>query len=124
MILLNELEKICGGCSGGSTVFIERPASIPRPHMTQELWSLMGSATYLDFEPWPTYDPALTKDATVSMVFQVNGKIRDTMEMDAGVAEEKAKAAALANTKVRLTLGGQVPKKVIYVKDKLVNIVV
>lgn len=93
------------------------------PHMTQELWSLMGNATYLDFEAWPGYDPALITEEKVTLVFQVNGKLRDTAMVDASINEEAAKTLALQSQKVQAALGGQAPKKVIYVEKKLVNIV-
>jgi leucyl-tRNA synthetase len=94
------------------------------PHMAQELWLLLGHESYLDFEPWPKYDPKLLIEDTVTIVLQVNGKVRDTIKMPAAVTEEEAKAAARANENVKRTVGAVQPKKIIYVDKKIVNIVV
>ena len=94
------------------------------PHIAQEMWSLLGHESYLDFELWPEYDPKLLVEDTVTIVLQVNGKMRDTIKMAASVTEEQVKAAALANENVKRTVGGATPKKFIYVDKKLMNIVV
>jgi leucyl-tRNA synthetase len=100
------------------------------PHMAQELWSQMGNSTYLDFEPWPKYDPALIKEEKITLVFQVNSKTKDTVEVDADITEDAAKALALANEKIRKAMAGDTsaaaaqPKKIVYVDKKLVNIVI
>jgi leucyl-tRNA synthetase len=93
------------------------------PHMAQELWSLLGHKSYLDFEPWPEYDPKLLVEDTVTIVLQVNGRVRDTIKMDASVTAEEARAAALANENVKRLMSSVPPKKIIYVDKKLVNIV-
>ncbi len=93
------------------------------PHMAQELWSRMGGATYLDFEPWPVYDPKLAVEDETTLVFQVDGRVRDTVRAARGIGEEEARAMALANEKVRAALAGREPKRVIFVKDRLVNVV-
>jgi leucyl-tRNA synthetase len=130
MILMNELEKSAplAGDDLASFVKLVHPFA---PHMAQELWSRIAQAggsakeTYLDFEPWPTYDPALFAEEETSVVLQVNGKVRDIIRMPRGTTEAAAKEAALANDKVRAVLGdgGTPPKRIIWVPDKLVNIV-
>jgi leucyl-tRNA synthetase len=92
--------------------------------MAQELWSSLGHEGYLDFEPWPEYDPKLLIENTVTIVLQVNGKMRGTIIMDASVAEDEVKAAALADENIKRFIGGVEPKKIVYVDKKLVNIVV
>jgi len=128
MILLNELEASTPLAKDelASLVKIVHPFI---PHMAQELWSLMGNASYLDFEPWPVYDPVLIAQEKVTIVFQVNGKTKDTVSVDAAIDEAAAKAMALASEKVKAAIvaaGGSVasPKRVIYVDKKLVNIVI
>lgn len=123
MILLNELE------SSAPVSNDERAALVKlihpfAPHMAQELWSLMGGTTYLDFEPWPEYDPKLIIEETITLVLQVNGKVRDSVKVDAAITEDAAKAIALANEKVKIMLSGNEPKRVIYIDKKLVNIVI
>jgi len=126
MILLNELEKNENKNAFGrndleSFIKLLHPFA---PHMAQELWSLVGHDTYLDFEPWPEYDAKLIADEKIMLVFQVNGKTRDTAMVDAMISESDAKALALASTKVKNAIGAQMPKKMIYVDKKLVNIVI
>ena len=102
------------------------------PHMAQELWSLMGNASYVDFEPWPAYDPALIAQEKITIVFQVNGKTKDMASVGAAIDEAAAKEMALASEKVKAAIaaagggaqGATVPKRVIYVDKKLVNIVI
>jgi leucyl-tRNA synthetase len=123
MILLNELEKapVLAAEDREALVKIIHPFA---PHMAQELWSLMGHETYLDFELWPAYNEEFFANQTVKIVFQVNGKVRDAMEVDASVSEGQAKASALQNAKVISAMAGREPKKIIYVDKKLVNVVV
>ena len=129
MILLNELEG-AAPLSGGEFVSLVKLLSPFAPHMAQELWSRMASAegstqaTYLDFEPWPRYDPKLAAEDETTIVLQVDGKVRDTVRAARGIEEAAAKEMALANEKVRAALAGREPKRVIFVKDRLVNIVV
>ncbi len=123
MILQNELEKapMLATEDREALVKILHPFA---PHMAQELWSVMGHETYLDFEAWPGYDENLLAEGTVRMVFQVNGKVRDAVDVDAAVTEEQAKNLALQNAKVISAMGGANPNKIIYVEKKLVNVVI
>lgn len=123
MILLNEMEASAplGKDDLVALIKIVHPFA---PHMAQELWSLMGNVRYLDFEPWPAYDPALVIEETVTMVLQVNSKTRDSVSVSATIGEAAAKELALANEKVKAALAGAAPKRVIYVDKKLVNIVI
>ena len=122
MILLNELE-ISAPLTQSELVMFVKLLHPFAPHMAQELWSLMGGTTYLDFEPWPEYDPKLIIEETVTLVFQVNGKIKDSAKVDVAITEDAAKNMALENAKIKIALNGQPPKRVIYVDKKLVNIV-
>ena len=126
MILLNELEA-AAPLAHDELVALVKIIHPLAPHMAQELWSLAGNASYLDFEPWPAYDPALIAQEKITIVFQVNGKTKDSASVDAAIGEDEAKAMALANDKVKATLaaaGGASPKRVIYVDKKLVNVVI
>ncbi len=93
------------------------------PHITEEMWRGLGQGRSVHLEPWPKYDPELTRDETVTVVVQVNGKVRDRLQVDAGTPEEEVRRIALAREAVTRHLGGKAPKKVIYVPDKLVSIV-
>jgi leucyl-tRNA synthetase len=125
MILLNELEKapVIVADDMKSLLKLLNPFA---PHMAQELWSQIGATTYLDFEPWPSYDPALIREENVRLALQVNGKTRDVVgvAVDAVATEAAAKQLALENDKIKKTLNGAEPKKIIYVDKRLVNIVI
>ena len=75
-------------------------------------------------ESWVEHDEKYCKDDTFELVFQVNGKIRDRIEADVNISEEDAKNQALSNEKVKSFIEGKNVIKVVYVKGKLVNIVV
>jgi leucyl-tRNA synthetase len=94
------------------------------PHITEELWSQLGNKTSITKAQWPKYDPELAKEDKITIAVQINGKLRDTFEVPAEISEEEVKKLALALEKVQKWLEGKEPKKVIYVKGKLVSIVV
>jgi leucyl-tRNA synthetase len=73
--------------------------------------------------PWPEFDADLAREELVTVVVQVNGKLRDKFEAEPGLAGPEMEARALLLPKVQAALGGRPPRKVICVKDKLVNIV-
>ena len=95
------------------------------PHIAEELWERLGNATSLFEAPsWPPYDPAKAIADTIEMVVQVNGKVRARLPMARGVAQEDAQIAALADENVARFLDGMKLRKVIFVPDRLINLVV
>lgn len=124
MIALNEIEAAPEPLSPGDLASFIKLLHPFAPHMGQELWSLAGNDTYLDFEPWPEYDPKLIVQSTLRIAVQVNGKTKDTLTVAAGITEDDAKKMALESAKVQAVLGGAAPKRVIWVENRLVNIVV
>jgi leucyl-tRNA synthetase len=94
------------------------------PHITQELWSQLGHDTFILQEEWPTYDADKVIDDEITLAVQVNGKVRDQITVNADITEEDAKAQVLANKKIQKYTAGKEPKKVIYVKGKLISVVV
>jgi leucyl-tRNA synthetase len=94
------------------------------PHLCEELWSRIGHKESLAYAPWPRFDPALCEEDTVTVAVQVNGKLRATLDLPKGADQASVQAAALADERVsRYVNGGQI-RKVIHVKDKLLNLVV
>ncbi len=93
------------------------------PHITEELWHQIGQHESIHVQPWPTYDEALTRDAVVTVVVQVNGKVREKLEVAAEASQEEVQALALASERVQANLGGRTPKKIVYVPGKLINLV-
>jgi leucyl-tRNA synthetase len=93
------------------------------PHMSAELWLQLGHESQLDFEPWPVWDDAKIVSDTMTIIVQVNGKLRAKLDVPVGTSEDAIKAAALADVNVQKFVEGE-PKKVIYIASKLVSIVV
>ncbi len=95
------------------------------PHITEELWStVLGRTDTITFSTWPTYDLAKTLEEQATIVVQVNGKIRDKMEIDYDVPKEQVIEKALALPKIIALIEGKEIKKTIVVPNKIVNIVV
>ncbi len=94
------------------------------PHMTEELWQMLGHETSVADVAWPEFDPAIASEEAMTIVVQINGKLRSRMTVPVDEDAEKIKADALADEKiVALTKNAKIVK-VIYVPKKLVNIVV
>jgi leucyl-tRNA synthetase len=94
------------------------------PHISAELWERRhGAGAHIHEEPWPSFDPELAKAETVTMIVQVNGKVRDRIDVDAAITEENMEKVALGSARVQEHLGGRTPRNVIIVRPKLVNIV-
>ncbi|GHV74965.1 hypothetical protein AGMMS49940_22670 [Spirochaetia bacterium] len=99
-------------------------ASVYAPHLGEELWEKLGHCGSVSKAAWPAWDDTLTADNEVTVVAQVNGKIRDKFTAAAGTPKEALEKTALALPGVLKWTGGQTIVKVITVPDKLVNIVV
>jgi leucyl-tRNA synthetase len=94
------------------------------PHLAEELWERTGRPYSVHQQAWPAFDPDLAAEEVITLVVQVNGKVRARLEAPADVTEEAAKAAALADENVQRHLEGREIRKMIYVPGRLVNIVV
>jgi len=95
------------------------------PHMAEELWERTGGVSLCADAPWPAYDPTVAAELEVTLVVQVAGRVRDRLRVPAGLDEPAAVDRALASAAVQRALGGEDhrPARVIYVPDKLVNLV-
>ena len=94
------------------------------PHITEELWQMLGETSLLSLEAWPVFDPAKTVDAAVEIGVQVNGKLRSTVKLPMDCEQQAAIDAALAEPKVAAAVAGKNIVKTIVVKNKIINIVV
>ena len=103
-----------------SLILLAAPAA---PHLAEEAWAALGESGLIADAAWPNFDPALLVDDQVTLAVQVNGKLRDTLSAPRGLDRAAAEALALASDKVQRQLAGAVPRKVIVVPDRLVNIV-
>lgn len=93
------------------------------PHLSEELWTLMGGEGFVSLAPWPTYDPKLVVDDTISMGVQVNGKTRGSVEIAPDAPEDVAVAKAKELPTVQNALNGLTIRKVIYKVGKILNII-
>ncbi|MCS7246750.1 MAG: leucine--tRNA ligase [Anaerolineales bacterium] len=94
------------------------------PHIAEELWFLLGKPYSIHTQPWPEVDEEAAKEEMFTLVIQINGRVRDRVELPVSASEEEAKRAALESPIVQKHLSGSAPKQVIYVRGRLVNIVV
>ena len=94
------------------------------PHIAEELWSKIGNKTSIHLEKWPEYDKSLIVDEEIELIVQINGKLRDKIKIKADLGEEEAKKIVLESEKVKIWIDGKKIKQVVFVKGKLMNIVV
>ncbi|MDB5058605.1 MAG: leucyl-tRNA synthetase [Chloroflexi bacterium] len=93
------------------------------PHLAEELWSRLGGAYSVHTQAWPEWDAEKARPRAITLVVQVNGKVRDKIEASPDLSEDAARELALTSEKVRAQLDGKVIRQTIYVPGKLVNIV-
>jgi leucyl-tRNA synthetase len=129
MELLNDMYKAReSGLAGTSEwkeaqdIYLRMMAPVT-PHIAEELWAFLGKPYSIHKQNWPEVDEAATAEEQVTLIVQVNGKVRDRITVPVDVSDEIAKAMALASEAVQRHLEGRIPKKVIVVPGKLVNIV-
>jgi leucyl-tRNA synthetase len=94
------------------------------PHFSEELWESLGNKESIANASWPQHDPEALVASEITVVVQVNGKVRSKLTLPAGASDKDIEAAALADPKVKEFTNGKSPKKVIVVQGKLVNVVV
>jgi len=94
------------------------------PHLAEELWQRIGYKYSIHNQKWPEWDEALACEEEITLVVQVNGKVRDRILVSAGVNEDEAKKVILGSEKVKAHLEGKKLVNTIYVPGKLVNLVV
>ena len=93
------------------------------PHISEELWEVLGHDTSVCDAQWPSYDENYLKEDTVNYTISFNGKARFTMEFPADADNETIQSAVMANESAQKWIEGKTPKKVIIVPKKIVNIV-
>ena len=94
------------------------------PHLAEELWEQISHTDLLTYEPWPQFNEELIKDESFTLAIQVNGKVRATLEMAANSSEEEIKNAAMQDENVKKWVDGKEIIKIVYVKGKLLSIVI
>jgi leucyl-tRNA synthetase len=94
------------------------------PHIAEELWQVLGHSGSLAYAPWPEFDETFTREDTIEMPIQINGRIRGRIIIPISASEEELNKAALSDPKVQKYLEGKTVRKIIFVPKKLINIVV
>jgi len=94
------------------------------PYISEEIWQRLGQKGTIHNESWPKYDPKLIKEETISLVIQVNGRVRGIIEAKADITQSEAEELAISQEKIKNWIEGKKIKKVIFVPGKLINIVV
>jgi len=124
MILLNGMEDNTGGIPRSAFEVLVKLLSPFAPHIAEELWQRLGhSETILD-SPWPQYDDAKTIEDSITLILQVNGKLRDKLDVPRGLSRDDLERFARESPNVVKHIEGKEIRKVIVVPDKLVNVVV
>ena len=123
MIFINEVYKIGKLPRKYAEGFVKLISCIT-PHIGEEMWEKLGHNNTIAYERWPTYDPTKLESNSVKIAVSVNGKLRGTLEIDKDSDDEKVKALALELENVKKFTDGLTIRKIIVVKNKIVNIVV
>ena len=130
MELLNEMNKAKANGAYGSAEWQEaiyiylRMMAPVCPHISEELWSRLGKPYSIHQQSWPKVDEEAAKDDEITLVVQVNGKLRDRLTVSPIISDEEAKALALASPAVQSQIGEKPIRKVIVIPGRLVNIVI
>ncbi len=123
MILVNKMEKETCISLNDYKILIKLLAPLA-PHITEELWHQLGQSGSVFQESWPRYNKKLLKDKEIEFVIQINGKVRDKIKIARDITEEKVKKELLENQKIKKYLENQKIKKFIFIKNKLINVVI
>ena len=122
MILTNELEKEESISRASYEILLKLLAPFA-PHATEELWHELGNTESIHSAPWPVFDPAKLVESEAVVAIQVNGKVRDTIQVAVTADESTVKELALEREMVKKWIDGKEVKKVIFIPGKLLSIV-
>jgi len=129
MELLNEMLKAKQNGAWGKPAWEEavdiylRLLAPVAPHIAEELWAREGKPYSIHTQDWPKVDEEAAAEDEITLIVQVNGKLRDRISLPVGTSEEEAKSKALQSENVQRHLEGKTPRKIIVVPGKLINIV-
>ncbi|HBI64700.1 MAG TPA: leucine--tRNA ligase, partial [Clostridiales bacterium] len=94
------------------------------PHVTEELWQMLGESDLLSLHTWPSFDESKTVESTIEIAVQVNGKVKGKVVLPTDCAKDEALAAAMADAKIQSAIAGKNVVKSIVVPNKIINLVV
>ncbi len=123
MILTNEFEKLDSIEIEWYKILIQLLAPFA-PHIAEELWTVLKNKGFVHQSAWPKSDSTKMENKQIVMIVQVNGKVRSQFEANVGISENEAKNKAISDTNAKKYIDGKQIKRVIFVPNKLINIVV
>ena len=122
MILVNKMEELTEISKRDFEILLRLLAPFA-PYITEELWSVLRHKTSIHLEGWPDYDKILIQAKNFELIIQINGKVRDKFEASFNISEKEVTNLTLSRNNVQKWLGGKIIKKIIFVPNKLMNIV-
>ena len=114
---------LSNGCDRKSYEDFLKAFSVFAPHVAEELWNVLGEKKLINFSSWPKWDENLIKDEAIKIMVQINGKVRAEIFAQADEKEEDVKKKAFLNENISKYIAEKDIKKIIYVKNRLINIV-
>ena len=123
MVLLNKFERNGSVSLDGRKVFLKLLAPFA-PHIAEELWHSIGEKNSIHSSKWPVWDERSIKEEDFELIIQINGKLRDKVMVSRSTTEKKAQGLVLRREKIKAILGLKKPKKIIYVPQRLINLVI
>ncbi|HNW96274.1 MAG TPA: leucine--tRNA ligase [Candidatus Paceibacterota bacterium] len=94
------------------------------PHITEELWQMLGHKKSIHLEKWPKYNEKFLIEKDFELIVQINGKVRDRIKSPIDISQDNAEKLVMKQEKIKQFLNGQTPKKIIFIKNRLINIVI
>ena len=128
--LTNKLDAMTAEDVGGAWMYTFGMEIVIRliapiiPHIAEEMWEALGHKIYVINTPWPSYDEALLVEDIITVGVQVNGRMRGTIEITKNCDKETAEKISLGLNTVKKALNGKVVRKIIFVPNRIINIVV
>ncbi len=123
MILLNEMEKSNEQFSTSHLEIFLKLLAPFAPFISEELWEGLGHKNSIHKEKWPQYDQKLIKEEKFELVIQINGKVRDKVLVKSDISQKEAEEIVFHREKINKFIAGQKIKKIIFVPNRLINIV-
>ncbi len=125
MILFNDIEKNLQTYKLTNLQTFLKLLAPFAPHLTEEIWrNVLGNKKSIHLESWPKYNPKLIEEEKFEMIVQVNGKVRDRVSAPSGISQKEAENIALSSEKIKKLIAGLKIKKIIFVPNRLINIVI
>ncbi len=123
MIVLSKFEQASSVSQKDFEVFLKLLAPLA-PFVTEELWERLGNRTSIHKSEWPNHDSRFLIQDSITLIIQVNGKVRDQISVRQGIGVKEAEKAALQQPRIKELVLDKKIKRTVFVKDRLINFVV